>query len=298
MRESRGFCRVSACTPILCNICRKKDVVIALSGSDDKKNMTDTASSALAQQDLPVRVLIVEDDPGMRTLLSRTLQSDGYRIRAVPDARSMWEALETEAADLIILDVMMPGMNGLDLCRALRQGGIKGNVEDDAFKRVPIIMVSARGEELDRVLGLELGADDYVAKPFGQKELLARVRAVLRRGQLGGAPATDRPRREVVNFAGWSLDLRRRELYDPTGAAVEISGAEHDLLVSFLDNPQRVIGRDRLLELSRTRLCDVSDRSIDVLVSRLRRKLGSDADNLIRTVRGQGYIFTAPIERV
>jgi DNA-binding response OmpR family regulator len=159
-------------------------------------------------------------------------------------------------------------------------------------------MVSARGEELDRVLGLELGADDYVAKPFGQKELLARVRAVLRRGQNAVLPAAGRTRREVINFGGWSLDLRRRELYDPSGAAVEISGAEHDLLVSFLDNPQRVIGRDRLLELSRTRLGDVSDRSIDVLVSRLRRKLGSDADSLIRTVRGQGYIFTAPVERV
>lgn len=248
--------------------------------------------------DLPTRILVVEDDPGMRTLLSRTLQADGYRIRAVPDARSMWEALETEAADLIILDVMMPGMNGLDLCRALRQGGIRGGVEDETFTRVPIIMVSARGEELDRVLGLELGADDYVAKPFGQKELLARVRAVLRRGQQTPMAPTGRARREIINFAGWSLDLRRRELFDPSGAAVEISGAEHDLLVSFLDNPQRVIGRDRLLELSRTRLGDVSDRSIDVLVSRLRRKLGTEAESLIRTVRGQGYIFTAPIERV
>ena len=251
-------------------------------------------------QDLPTRILVVEDDAGMRTLLSRTLQADGYRIRAVPDARSMWEALETETADLIILDVMMPGMNGLDLCRSLRQGGIKGGVEDASFAHIPIIMVSARGEELDRVLGLELGADDYVAKPFGQKELLARVRAVLRRGQNSATPAVaaGRQRKEVINFAGWSLDLRRRELYDPSGAVVEISGAEHDLLVSFLDNPQRVIGRDRLLELSRTRLGDVSDRSIDVLVSRLRRKLGTEADNLIRTVRGQGYIFTAPVERV
>ncbi|NHN89078.1 response regulator [Acetobacter conturbans] len=260
--------------------------------------MNEYASHDADLQDLPTRILIVEDDAGMRTLLSRTLQADGYRLRAVPDARSMWEALETEAADLVILDVMMPGMNGLDLCRALRQGGIRGGVEDESFTRIPIIMVSARGEELDRVLGLELGADDYVAKPFGQKELLARVRAVLRRGKNAVAPAPGRQRREVINFAGWSLDLRRRELYDPSGAIVEISGAEHDLLVSFLDNPQRVIGRDRLLELSRTRLGDVSDRSIDVLVSRLRRKLGTEADSLIRTVRGQGYIFTAAVDRV
>lgn len=260
--------------------------------------MNEQTSHEADLHDFPTRILVVEDDAGMRTLLTRTLQADGYRIRAVPDARSMWEALETEIADLIILDVMMPGMNGLDLCRALRQGGLKGGVEDEAFTHLPIIMVSARGEELDRVLGLELGADDYVAKPFGQKELLARVRAVLRRGQASPVAPTGRQRKEIINFAGWSLDLRRRELYDPTGAAVEISGAEHDLLVSFLDNPQRVIGRDRLLELSRTRLGDVSDRSIDVLVSRLRRKLGTEADSLIRTVRGQGYIFTAPVERV
>ncbi|MBO1359884.1 MULTISPECIES: response regulator [Acetobacter] len=260
--------------------------------------MTDVTVREAELQDLPVRILVVEDDPGMRTLLTRALQADGYRVRAVPDARAMWQALETETADLLILDVMMPGMNGLDLCRNLRQGGVKGGLEDEAFTAMPIIIVSARGEELDRVLGLELGADDYVAKPFGQKELLARVRAVLRRGQQAPAVAAGRPRREVINFAGWSLDLRRRELFDPNGATVEISGAEHDLLVSFLDNPQRVIGRDRLLELSRTRLGDVSDRSIDVLVSRLRRKLGSESESLIRTVRGQGYIFTAPIERV
>ncbi|PYD63630.1 response regulator transcription factor [Gluconacetobacter entanii] len=220
--------------------------------------------------DLPARIVVVEDDAGMRTLIVRALQGDGYRVRGVQDASEMWDALVAQPADLIILDVMLPGTNGLDLCRALRSG--EGTVPAGGadVSEVPIIMVSARGEELDRVLGLELGADDYVPKPFGQKELLARVRAV----------------------------LRRRELTDPSGAAVEISGAEHDLLTSFLDNPQRVIGRDRLLELSRTRLGDVSDRSVDVLVSRLRRKLGADADNLIRTVRGMGYIFTSEVERV
>jgi DNA-binding response OmpR family regulator len=256
----------------------------------------DNDHSASISEDLPPRILVVEDDPGMRTLLTRTLQAEGYRLRAVPDGRAMWDALVMEPADLIILDVMMPGTNGLDLCRTLRQGGLRGTVEDPSFTQVPVIMVSARGEELDRVLGLELGADDYVAKPFGQKELLARVRAVLRRGSARVVPE-ERPRREQITFAGWTLDLRRRELSDPSGAVVEISGAEHDLLVSFLDNPQRVIGRDRLLELSRSRLGEASDRSVDVLVSRLRRKLGEESDSLIRTVRGQGYIFTAPVER-
>lgn len=233
------------------------------------------------------RILVVEDDPGMRMLILRVLQSNGYAVRGAQDGREMWEAFGASPFDLVILDVMLPGTNGLDLCRDLR-----------ATSQVPVIMVSARGEELDRVLGLELGADDYVAKPFGQKELLARVRAVLRRGTSVGVRAGAEPRREMFRFAGWSLDLRRRELSDPEGAAVELSGAEHDLLASFLENPQRVIGRDRLLELSRTRLGDVSDRSVDVLVSRLRRKLGAESDALIRTVRGLGYIFTAAVERV
>lgn len=195
------------------------------------------------------------------------------------------------------MDIMLPGKSGIELCRALRSGQGATHENETSPAQVPIIMVSARGEERDRVNGLESGADDYVPKPFGQRELLARVRAVLRRGIATGAPQ-ERVRRETLRFAGWTLDLRRRELTDPSGATVDISGAEHDLLTSFLDNPQRVIARDRLLELSRTRLGDVSDRSIDVLVSRLRRKLGSDADQLIRTVRGLGYIFVAEVERV
>ncbi len=221
----------------------------------------------------------------MRMLILRVLQANGFTARGAQDGQEMWQALEQSPFDLVILDVMLPGTSGLELCRALR-----------ARSQMPVIMVSARGEELDRVAGLELGADDYVAKPFGQKELLARVRAVLRRSA-AGASAEAGPRREMLRFDGWSLDLRRRELSDRQGAAVELSGAEHDLLASFLENPQRVIGRDRLLELSRTRLGDVSDRSVDVLVSRLRRKLGAESDALIRTVRGLGYIFTADVEQ-
>lgn len=247
--------------------------------------------------DLPARILIVEDDAGMRTLLQRALQGDGFRVRSVASGDEMWEALSVAPVDLIILDVMLPGTNGVELCRSLRSGQGMSHPGEVPLRQTPVIMVSARGEERDRVQGLEIGADDYVAKPFSQRELLARVRAVLRRGNQP-VPVASLQRRETIRFAGWALDLRRRELTDPSGVAVDISGAEHDLLTSFLDNPQRVISRDRLLELSRTRLGDVSDRSIDVLVSRLRRKLGQDADALIRTVRGLGYIFVPEVERL
>ncbi|MBB6251292.1 response regulator transcription factor [Nitrospirillum iridis] len=231
------------------------------------------------------RILLVEDDPAMRTLILRVLKENGFEATGVRDGREMADALGQGSYDLVLLDVMLPGQSGLDICRELRR-----------VSQVPIIMVSAHGEEIDMVLGLEMGADDYVPKPFRAKELLARIRALLRRsantgtaaGSIGGAP------QDVMVFAGWRLDRRRRELTDPDGVAVELSGAEHDLLVSFLENRQRVIGRDRLLELSRARLGEVNDRSIDVLVSRLRRKLG-DENRLIRTVRGVGYIFTADV---
>jgi DNA-binding response OmpR family regulator len=235
----------------------------------------------------PQRILVVEDDSGMRALLLRVLKENGYHAIGLADGRAMWEALRDAPADAILLDVGLPGVSGLDLCRELRR-----------TSGTPIIMVSARGEELDRVLGLELGADDYIAKPFGTKELLARVRAVLRRGT-GAGPMAPQPERGLLRFAGWTLDLRRRELSDLDGTAIELSGAEHDLLLTFLENTQRVIGRDRLLELSRARLGNVTDRSVDVLVSRLRRKLGAAGSEagLVRTVRGVGYMFTAEVER-
>ena len=222
----------------------------------------------------------------MRTLLMRTLREHGFRASGVRDGHELGAALEAEPADLILLDLMLPGANGLDLCRSLRQ-----------TSEVPIMILTARGDELDRVLGLELGADDYLCKPFSHRELLARIRAILRRGRMapnGGS----KPTGDTLRFAGWSLNLRRRELTDPEGSLVEVSGAEYELLLSLLENPQRVFGRDRLLELSRTRLGDVSDRSVDVLVSRLRRKLGSDVGStIIRTVRGVGYMFVAEVSR-
>jgi two-component system OmpR family response regulator len=238
--------------------------------------------------DSPVpRILVVEDDPSMRTLILRVLKENGYEATSARDGREMASVLSGATFDLILLDVMLPGRSGLDLCRDIRK-----------TSRVPIIMVSAHGDEIDRVLGLEIGADDYVPKPFGAKELLARIRALLRRVNANGAESVGRVAQDVMVFENWRLDRRRRELSDPDGVAVELSGAEHDLLVTFLESPQRVIGRERLLELSRARLADVSDRSIDVLVSRLRRKLAKGETSLIRTVRGVGYLFAADVEKL
>lgn len=230
-------------------------------------------------------IILVEDDPPLRTLTSRALQENGYAVRVAASAPEMWRAFEQGPVDLVLLDIMLPGTSGIDLCRELRR-----------ISDVPIIFISAKGSETDRVIGLELGADDYIAKPFGTRELVARVRAVLRRHATERAPA-DREKGEL-EFNGWTVNLPRRELMSPTGAAVELTGAEFDLLVSLCDNAQRVIARERLIELSRTRLGDSSDRSIDVLISRLRRKLSSTGKPApIITVRGVGYMLNAPVER-
>jgi two-component system, OmpR family, response regulator len=230
-------------------------------------------------------ILLVEDDPALRALMVRALKENGFAVQSASAAPEMWAALEAGAVDLILLDIMLPGTNGYDLCRALRQ-------KSDA----PIIFVSAKGSETDRVVGLELGADDYIPKPFGTRELVARVRAVLRR-----PPLVEGQRREAagtLQFDGWTMSLPRRELKSPTGAIVELTGAEFDLLTALCDNAQRVIARERLIELSRARLGDSSDRSVDVLVSRLRRKLsGSGKEAPILTVRGVGYMLNVPVER-
>lgn len=226
-------------------------------------------------------VLVVEDDGDTRALVMRFLREHGFRVTAVRDGREMWETIDHADIDLVLLDVMLPGASGLDLCRALRQRST-----------VPIIMLTARGSETDRVLGLELGADDYIAKPFSRPELLARIRAVLRRATAlpAAGNAQQSPR---VAFDGWTLDLARRELTDGAGTVVDLSTAEYDLLLAFVEHPQRVLSRDQLLELSRQRVGDVFDRSIDVLVSRLRRKLEADQSQpaIIKTVRNVGYMF-------
>ncbi|EHJ58330.1 response regulator transcription factor [Novosphingobium pentaromativorans] len=236
----------------------------------------------------PQTILIVDDDIGMRRALHRILRSNGFRCLLAEDGAAMRSVLAEARVDLILLDVMMPGQSGFDLCRDLR-------IRDD--NPVPIIMISARGEQTDLVIGLELGADDYIAKPFGEGELLARVRAMLRRSRTPVAePARTRSR--FLRFDGWTVDLGQRDLFTPTGARVELSGAEFDLLLALIEHPQRVIGRDALLEMSRARIGNASDRTIDVHICRLRRKLGDEEKReTIRTVRGFGYIFTRPVEQ-
>lgn len=233
-------------------------------------------------------ILVVDDDAGMRAALMKVLRSYGFRCQSAADGEEMLDILDRNEIDLVLLDVMMPGANGFDLCRHLRSTG---------HGTVPIIMISARGEEADRVAGLELGADDYIAKPFSESELLARVRAMLRRARMLPGPSVRRVRR--LKFSEWTVDLDQRELFTGSGARVELSAAEYDLLVALLDHPQRVIGRDALLEMSRARLGNVSDRTIDVHVCRLRRKLGDEEKReLIRTIRGLGYLFAQPVERL
>lgn len=231
-------------------------------------------------------IVLVEDDPPLRNLTARALREHGYGVRAAATGAEMWVLLESEPADLVVLDIMLPGTNGIELLRRLRQ-------DSD----VPVIFVSARGAEEDRIVGLELGADDYLAKPFGTRELIARIGAVLRRRSGEATPGKPSQRNELL-FDGWTLSTARRELRSPGGALIDLTGAEFDLLTVFLGQPQRVIGRERLIELSRTRLAESSDRSVDVLVSRLRRKLSTAEKSApIKTVRGVGYIFAAEVEK-
>ena len=229
-------------------------------------------------------ILLVEDDPALRMLTARGLQEHGFRVQPAAAAPEMWNVLEGGDTDLILLDIMLPGTSGLELCKAVRRAS-----------DVPIIFISAKGSETDRVVGLELGADDYLPKPFSTRELVARVRAVLRRPPLHRRDGVESG---TMGFEGWTLSLPKRELVSPTGASVELTGAEFDLLAALCDNPQRVIARERLIELSRTRLGDSSDRSVDVLVSRLRRKLAIEGRPApIVTVRGIGYMLNTPVER-
>ena len=234
-------------------------------------------------------ILVVEDDGEMRTLIAKFLRQNGFRVTGARDGREMWETLAGSPVDLVLLDVMLPGQSGLDLCRTLR-----------AKSGVPIIMVTARGEETDRVLGLELGADDYIPKPFGRAELLARVRALLRRSRgEAGQPVAGATGDRLV-FGGWSLDTRRRELAAPDGTAIDLSGGEYDLLLAFCEHPQRVLSREQLLDLARNRMAfSGTERAVDVMVSRLRRKLEptEDSPTIIKTIRGAGYMLVPAVKR-
>jgi len=234
-----------------------------------------------------VRILMVDDDPGIRDVVSEFLGRHGYTVETAGDASEMEAVLARGPVDLVVLDIMLPGEDGLAICRRL--AGPEGPA---------IIMLSAMGEETDRIVGLELGADDYLPKPCNPRELLARVRAVLRRrqeprpseGELGAG----------CEFAGWRLDLVRRELRSPQGVIVNLSSGEFTLLRAFVERPQRVLTRDRLLDLARGPDSDAYDRAIDVQISRLRKKLddGSSGVELIRTIRNEGYLFNARVTRV
>ena len=235
----------------------------------------------------PPAILIVDDDPRLRRLLARFLLREGYQVREAANADEMRRALTLRGADLIVLDLMLPGEDGLSLARELR-----------ATSDVPIVMLTGKGSTVDKVVGLEVGADDYITKPFDERELLARIRTVLRRTGNRLASAPESPERRMARFEGFSVDMVAHEVVAPDGRHVEFTGNEFQLLASLIVRPQRALSRQEILELVFRREWSPSDRSIDVLVAKLRRKLGDDPrhPHMIKTVRGVGYKFTASVE--
>jgi two-component system OmpR family response regulator len=231
-------------------------------------------------------ILVVEDDRETRTLIAKYLRTNACNVSTASDGREMDRVMADHRVDLLILDVMLPGEDGLSLCRRIR-----------AASQLPIIMLTARGEDVDRILGLEMGADDYLAKPFNPRELLARINAVLRR-QATALNASSTPSATALMFLGWQIDLRLRELRNPAGARVAMTSAEFDLLRTFCERPGRVLSRESLLDLTQGRNAGSFERSIDVLVSRIRRKIETDPQDatMIKTVRSGGYIFTPTVE--
>jgi two-component system, OmpR family, response regulator len=233
-------------------------------------------------------ILIVDDHHEIRDLVSRILSKEGYRVSLAADGRAMRKVLADSRIDLILLDLMLPGEDGLSLCRGLR-----------AESSIPIIMLTAKGEEVDRVIGLEMGADDYLPKPFGSRELLARIKAVLRRSHM--APTADEPQHKAKRylFDRWILDADVRELLRDDGVTMALSTGEYDLLFALVERPHRMLSRDQLLDLARGRAAVPLDRSIDTQVSRLRKKLELDPGNpkIIKTVWGGGYVFASDVSQ-
>ncbi|MBT5666770.1 MAG: response regulator [Rhodospirillaceae bacterium] len=232
-------------------------------------------------------ILVVDDHHDIREPLAAYLKKNGYRASVAADALAARRLIDRAAIDLVVLDIMMPGEDGLSLCRYLRE-----------TTQISVILLTARTDETDRIVGLEIGADDYVTKPFSPRELLARITAVLRRAH--SLPPQRQPVDSTkVGFDGWTLDLARRQLVDAQGVAVPLSVAEFALLDAFLRRPRMVLSRDQLLDLTQGRDANVFDRSIDNQVSRLRKKIEADPKNpaLIKTVRGGGYMFTSAVER-
>jgi two-component system OmpR family response regulator len=233
-------------------------------------------------------ILVVDDDREIRSLLTRFLGEHGFRVTTAADGRAMRQILADWRIDLVVLDVMLPGEDGLSLCRRLR-----------AESKIPIIMLTAVGQDTDRIIGLEIGADDYLPKPFNPRELVARIKVVLRRVSADPAIDASQPSGQV-RFAGWTFDRTRRRLESPDGVLVDLSGAEFNILAAFIERPNRVLSREQLLDLARSRASIPFDRSIDVQVSRLRQKMELDPKKpgLIKTVRGGGYVLAAEVEHV
>jgi two-component system OmpR family response regulator len=239
----------------------------------------------VAMQEAP-HILIVDDHREIRDLVSRALTKERFRVSSAADGRAMRKVLENSRIDLILLDLMLPGEDGLSLCRALR-----------TESNIPIIMLTAKGDEVDRVIGLEIGADDYLPKPFGSRELIARIKAVLRRSRVNAAAPSPERRPKRYHFDRWELDTAARELLRDDGVTVPLSTGEYDLLIVFVERPQRVLSRDQLLDLARGRAANAFDRSIDTQVSRLRKKLELDPSDpkVMKTVWGGGYMFTPAV---
>lgn len=234
-------------------------------------------------------ILIVDDDREIRDLVSAYLRKNGLRVTVAADGRQLRAFLDADRVDLIVLDIMMPGDDGLVLCRELRAG---------RHKATPVVMLTARNDETDRIVGLEMGADDYLAKPFAARELLARIKAVLRRARMLPPNLQVTEAGQLLTFGDWRLDTVARHLLDGEGTAVALSGAEYRLLRVFLDHPQRVLSRDQLLNLTQGREAELFERSIDLLVSRVRQRLRDDAREpaYIKTVRSEGYVLAMPVE--
>lgn len=252
------------------------------STSDNQEPAGGEESSPLAH------IVICDDDPDLRHLLGQLLEENGYATTRVGSGKELDRHMRSGArSDLVILDIMLPGQTGIEICRNIR-----------ASSDLPIIMLTARGDETDRIVGLEIGADDYVSKPFSPNELLARIKALLRRARISeGARTGGRLRK--YEFDGWQLDVLRRELRNPNGVIIDLSAGEYDLLIAFLETPQRILSRDQLLEAARSADVANLDRSIDVQVSRLRRKIDTAAggESFIKTVRGAGYLFAPNVRR-
>jgi two-component system OmpR family response regulator len=242
-------------------------------------------AGAMGKAAMSQRILVVDDDAELRSLLGGYLGEHGYSVTAVEDGNAMRRELAAASYDLVILDLMLPGDDGLALCRELR-----------ARSKIPILMLTARGDELDRIIGLEMGADDYLPKPFHPRELLARIRSVLRRLQ----DHQDETPARALRFAGWTLDIGLRHLLGADGVAVPLSTGEFRLLHALAESSNRVLSRDRLMDALSGREAGPFDRSVDVMISRLRRRLGDDAREpaLIKTIRNEGYVLAVPVERV